>query len=164
MKTFILTTSLFFMVLSIQAQQITKQITFSMGDVKTMQNGNYDIIRLKNTSIIVGEEYAGKPQLPVAHVNILLPKGATVTNVSITGQPSQVLGSFNIYPAQPPAYTNFEAPPAFVEQDAAVYASNAIYPQNPLLKYSTHVFREYSFVGIDFVPFSYRSQSGCLKL
>lgn len=93
-----------------------------------------------------------------------MPKGATAINISITGQRTQIPGSFNIYPAQPPHYPNFEAPPDFVEQDATVYATNTEYPQNPLLEYSTHVFREYSFVSIDFVPFSYQPQSGQLKL
>ena len=122
--------------LTAQAQQITKQVSFSINDVETSQLNGYNIVRLGNASVLEGGEYVGKPQLPVAHVNILLPKGATATAVAINGQFTQLSGNFNIYPAQPPAYTNFEAPPAFVGQNATTYASIAMYPQNPLLNYS----------------------------
>ncbi len=157
----------FFVLLSMamQSQQITQQFNFSQNELEITPLDSYDLIRLTNQGFLTGEENAGKPQLPVAHYNILLPQGATATNVSITvQQEQQITGGFNLYPAQLPAYPNFEDPPAFVAQDLAIYNSNTQFPQDYLLDFSTNGFRDYNYVSVSFIPFKYLPQSQQLFL
>ncbi len=157
----------FFVLLSMamQSQQITQQFNFSQNELEITPLDSYDLIRLTNQGFLTGEENAGKPQLPVAHYNILLPQGATATNVSITvQQEQQITGGFNLYPAQLPAYPNFEDPPAFVAQDLAIYNSNTQFPQDYLLDFSTNGFRDYNYVSVNFIPFKYLPQSQQLFL
>jgi hypothetical protein len=76
---------LIFMSGAIMAQQITQQFTFSLNDVHTTQNGEYDMVSLPGLyDHLRGEEDAGKPQLPVKQFKLLLPQGASATNISLT--------------------------------------------------------------------------------
>lgn len=166
MKNFISLLYIGLLLLSISAQaQISEQVNFSLNEVEIIQTNNYDRVYLKDGTLLTGESYVGQPQLPVAQVNILLPKGATATNVSITGsQQTQILGNFNIYPVQIPRTLGNNIKIPFVESKPTIYASNNSFPQNPLLSYSTHIYREYSYAEINFIPFSYLAQSGQLYL
>lgn len=117
---------LIFMNGAIMAQQITQQFTFSLNDVQTTQNGEYDMVSLPVLyDHLRGEEDAGKPQLPVKQFKLLLPQGASATNVSLTINTEQQLsGSFYLYPVQLPIYPNFEDPPPFVDPSAPVYVDH----------------------------------------
>ena len=110
---------------AIHAQQITQQFTFSQNDLQITQSGDYDVISLTDESFLQGEENAGKPQLPVKQFKLLLPQGASATNINLTiNTEQQLAGSFYLYPVQLPVYPNFEDPPPFVEPDPAIYNSD----------------------------------------
>lgn len=148
-----------------QAQQLTQTFNYSQNELVLSQNNNYDIINYTEAMHLEGDEFAGQPQLPVLSVSVLLPQGATATTISISIQQEiQLAGTFNIYPAQPPAYPNFEVSPAFVAQDPAIYTINTPFPQEPLLEYTNHRFRDYNYVSISFIPFKYLPQNQQLFL
>lgn len=153
------TTTLWMLLLvgsALYAQQITYQMNFSTNDVEISEIDGYDHIALVNQDQLQGEENAGEPQLPVKYFNLLLPQGATASSVNISvGQETQIVGNFDLYPVQLPAYPNFEEPPPFVGQDPTIYGSNTPYPQNNLLYYSNSVYRDFNFVSIAFIPFKY---------
>lgn len=148
---------LIFMCGTIMAQQITQQFTFSLNDVHTTQNGEYDIVSLPGLyDHHWGVEYTGKPQLPAKQFKLLLPQGASATNVSLTiNSEQQLSGSFYLYPVQLPVYPNFEDPPPFVDPNTVIYNSNNAYPANYILEYETSGFRDYNYVTISFIPFRY---------
>ncbi len=141
---------------SVMAQQITKQFSFSENDIQTIQSGEYDIIRLSGTDYLEGEEHAGKPQLPVKHFKLLLPQGASATDIdlSITSE-QQLTGNFYLYPVQLPVYPNFSNPPTFVEPDATIYNSNNPFPTDYIIEYGNCGFRDYNYVTVNFTPFRY---------
>lgn len=151
--------------LNIQAQQLTQQATYSVNDVDIQQVDGYDVINLSGAPHVEDENNAGDPQLPVATLNLLLPQGATVTGINITiGQETQLTGSFNLFPMQPPSYPDFSDPLPFVPQKTAVYNSNDPFPLEPLLSYEVHGFRDYTYISISYIPFRYLPASGELYL
>lgn len=138
------------------AQQIAQQFTFSTNDLELSQNDGYDYVSFQGGNELDDENDAGSPQLPVKYFNLLLPAGGIATNVSlIVGQETQLSGSFNIYPVQLPKYPNFEEPPPFVGQNPTIYGSSTPFPQNHVVDYKTHTYRDYTFVSIAFIPFKY---------
>lgn len=150
---------------ALNAQQLTQSFTFLPMDVQTSRTGIYDVVMLEEESYLLGEEYAGEPQLPVKQFNLLLPQGASATNVQLTiNSQQQLVGSFYLYPVQLPVYANFEDPPPFVEPDSAIYGSDNPYPTDYFFEYSTSGFRDYNYVTINFTPFSYLPLSGQLFL
>jgi hypothetical protein len=141
---------------AINAQQMTQQFSFSQSEVQTTQNGEYDVVRLTGDDYLLGEEYAGKPQMPIKQFKLLLPQGASATDVSLTMNSEQQLpGSFYLYPVQLPVYPNFEDPPPFVEPDPAIYNSNDPFPSDYIFEYETNGFRDYNYVLVRFTPFRY---------
>jgi len=140
----------------INAQQITHQFTFSQNDVQISQSGVYDLVRITDENYLHGEENAGKPQLPVKQFKLLLPSGASATNVSLTiNSEQQITGSYYLYPVQLPVYPNYDDPPMFIGPDSSIYNNNTPFPENYIIDYSTHGFREYNYVLINFTPFRY---------
>jgi len=122
---------LIFMGGAIQAQQITQQFTFTSNDVQTVQSGGFDVVGLPDDSYLQGEEHAGRPQLPLIQFKLLLPQGASASDVILTINSEQQLpGNFYLYPVQLPVYPNFSNPPDFVGPDTAIYNSNSPFPGN----------------------------------
>ncbi len=149
----------------IQAQQLTRQISYSVNNVDVQQVDGYDVINLANAMHLEDEDIAGNPQLPVITINLLLPQGAAMTGVSINvGQESQLAGSFNLFPAQPPSYPDFSESLPFVQQKTSVYNSNDPFPEESLLSYEVHGFRDYTYISISYIPFRYIPASGELYL
>ncbi|MBM3315939.1 hypothetical protein FJY71_08935, partial [candidate division WOR-3 bacterium] len=71
----------------------------------------------------------GKPMLPEAVYNVLVPARATVTSVKVTpADPEQIAGTYRIHPAQQPVTVSARTSPPFVPPDAAVYQSDRPYP------------------------------------
>jgi len=150
---------------AIYAQQITQQFSFSQNDVQPVKSGEYDIVSLPETDFLQGEENAGKPQLPVKYFKLLLPQGASATNVSISiNSEQQLQGNFYLFPVQMPLYTNFDDPPAFVEPDPTIYNSNNPFPENYIVNYETSGYRDYNYVTVSFIPFRYIPLSRQLHL
>ena len=141
---------------TLTAQQITQQFTFTQNDLQISQSEGFDIVTLTQDDYLNGEIYAGKPQLPLKHFKLLLPKGASATGVNISiNSEQQIAGSFYLYPVQMPVYPNYESPPSFVEPDPTVYNSNNPFPADNILAFENNGFRDYNYVSISFVPVKY---------
>lgn len=166
MRRFIIFLSAFLLMSGmLRTQEITQQFTFTLSDVETTQTDNYDVVSLPDMDHLYGEEYAGQPQLPVKHFKMLLPKGATATDVNLTiNAEQQLTGNFYLYPVQLPKYPNFEEPPAFVEPDSAIYNSDIPFPDNYVFDYNTSGFRDYNYVNVSFASFRYIPLSRQLHL
>src|SRR5699024_9334123 len=165
MKTFTSLLCMMFLFLVFYSQaQISKQINFSTNDVTTRQITTQDRISMPNTHLLYGEGHVGQPQLPVKTINLALPQNAKATSVSIaTGQLTSIQGTFDIPLVQPPKIMGAHTKPsARPKQNDAVYCENASFPGDPLLSFSNHQSREYSYVSVNFIPFSYKPQSGQL--
>jgi len=113
----------------VQAQQLTQQVTYSVNDVDIQQVDGYDVVSVANAVHIDDEDSPGDPQLPVATLNLLLPQGSTVSGVTISaGQESQLSGSFNLFPVQPPSYPDFSGSLPYVPQKtSALFIENLNY-------------------------------------
>jgi len=105
---------------------------FEISDVR-LKATSIDGIRY--TSVVLANngslslEQPGFPDLPIKLVNISVPDNSTeieltVTAVSLAFLPDTV----DIYPAQPPAPLNGEAPPAFVKADSGIRSAKGLYP------------------------------------
>lgn len=141
---------------NLMAQHITQQFAFSPTNVQTTQIDSFDVVNLPEIEHLWGEEYAGKPQLPVKQFKLLLPQGASATNVTLTVNNEQLLpDSYYLYPVQLPVYPNFEDPPPFVEPDPAIYNSTNPFPANYIHGFETSGFRDYNYVTVSFMPFRY---------
>lgn len=158
LATFIITTN------SLYAQ-LTQIINFSQSEVSFSQNGAYDVVSLPNTNYLHFNGYAGQPQLPIKSVSLLLPSGAKATAVSMAILSNQqITGSYNLYPNQPPTFSNSEEPPAFVEPDPTIYNTNTDFPANPIYGFNTQTYRDYTMVNISFCPFVYKPLAKELSL
>ena len=73
----------------------------------TPEPGGFDLVMLKDRDAIYPQDEPGTPWLPAKYVNILIPEGAKVTDVSVVafGEVKLVSG-LNAYPVQPPAALN----------------------------------------------------------
>jgi hypothetical protein len=108
------------------AGTVTKTVTFESADLHITQANGYDVVRLGDLAS-TGE--TGRPQLPEAVFNVVVPAGATVTDVKVTAaDPYQLPGSFRVHPAQPPVQLSSRTRPEFVRPDAGTYSSSAPYP------------------------------------
>ncbi len=76
----------FYFVLSVGAQSITRQFTFSAGEIIHHTSDLYDVISLPDASPLEGEAHAGLPQLPVRNISILLPEDAIATQITLSVQ------------------------------------------------------------------------------
>lgn len=112
--------------LFVQAMAVSYSGSFGMSDLQfsTGERG-YDTVMmngLKNIGVI------GAPQLPVKHLNFIIPPGMDVDNISIVSNTQTLSNTYNIIPVQPQIPTSDEwQQGTFVEPDS-IYYSLPIYP------------------------------------
>ncbi|MCD6594768.1 hypothetical protein J7L68_03745, partial [bacterium] len=110
------------------ADFITYRVNFKTDELKYSKIDNYDIVYLKNSTIF---SKIGAPSLPKIAIKLLIPPGATATNVEIVSfEKIELPGKYNIYPAQPPQKISQQVQCDFVPQDKEIYSSNKPYPNN----------------------------------
>lgn len=90
MKTIILCLGMLMATIVMHAQQVSHQLNLSTNDITIVQTSEYDAVSIQDANPLVGQEHAGKPGLPVMHINLLLPAGAVATGVNISGSHSQL--------------------------------------------------------------------------
>jgi len=108
------------------AGTVTRTITFDRRDLRITPVNGYDVLELAdfNTTLELG-----KPMMPEAVFNVLIPPTATVTG--ITAEPlasEEIPGTFRVYPVQEPVPISAKTAPRFIPADAATYSSTAPYP------------------------------------
>jgi hypothetical protein len=108
----------------------------------------------------------GLPAIPSRVLAIAMPPGTKAAGVSIEGiEWYEVPGSYTIEWGQEPLpsdTTQAETPPA-TQADAAVYNSDAVFPEQPVLLQGTGRMRKYSIADIRISPVRYYPQSGRIE-
>lgn len=108
------------------AGSISRTFTFDASNLVFSRANGFDIVELAGHNMTLE---VGKPMLPEAVFNLLIPANATVTSVTVdVSAPEPVAGSYRIHPAQEPVPLSSRASPAFVPPDPATYASTRPYP------------------------------------
>ncbi|MEA3432003.1 MAG: C25 family cysteine peptidase [candidate division WOR-3 bacterium] len=104
---------------------VTHNVYFSSSDLTFRQEKGYDIVELKGCNLM---DVVGEPMLSVRYMNLIIPAGNKVSRIEFPLANSQNIGTYNIYPAQPPIPVSSSEPPEWVEPDPLVYSSDEPYP------------------------------------
>jgi hypothetical protein len=109
--------------------EIRQPVQFHQSEFKFDKIDQYDNVWIIDGSAL---NHPGKPMLPAREIQIALPAGMKVENVSVTDiRSSRLPGDYNIYPAQEPRRTGFSISNApFIEPDSKIYTSNNPFPAN----------------------------------
>jgi len=144
------------------AGTVTRTLTFDSRDLQFSEANGYDVVQLSDCVTTLD---LGKPMLPEAVFNVLVPAGATVTDIRVTPLATQEIpGFFNIHPVQKPVVLSSTETPEFVEPDPAVYSSNQPYPSEILSGFRTGTKSEYRICGFGLRPLAYIPSTGKLTL
>jgi hypothetical protein len=107
----------------------------------------------------VRADAVGAPVLPVDAVTVVLPAGRRVERLEVLGAPRALGGSYRLAWGQPPVPIGQPpGPPA--EADAALYASDALYPAAPVTLAREGLFRGYRLANLLVRPLQVRPASG----
>lgn len=115
-------TALFLAALGAEAKdaQVKRSFHFNVKDLTFEEKGEYDLVSLKGC--VFPEDEPGTPLLPALYVNILVPAGSTVKDVTATVQKEELVGTdFNIYPAQTPTPLDENIKPLFTKKNEEAY-------------------------------------------
>ncbi len=105
---------------------ITKTLDFSRNDILITEANGFDVVQMRGCVTTLER---GKPALPVAVVNVVVPAHATVAEVKVTPLASEELaGVYRVHPAQEPVVLSAKSLPDFVAPDPVVYSSSQPYP------------------------------------
>jgi hypothetical protein len=110
-----------------QSAELRQEVEFSVQDLVFAASQGFDLVYLKGCEIS-GEP--GKPQLPVKLIQIVLPSGSEVEEVTTASVRSELLsGEFSVFPAQPPRVLSLSGPPGpLVRPQPQVYRQSREYP------------------------------------
>lgn len=154
------------MAIAIVAQgQVTYTATFngnnlSFESVSAPDGNTYSQVLL--SGVIGNTSDAGKPQLPLRTLQLMIPFGKEVTNIvcsNIVTQSFQL--NHNVYPA--PTYD--ATGQVFAAPDLLVYQSSNAFPAQPIIGWRQDYFDgNNNIVSVGLCPFEYYPKTGLLKL
>ena len=154
------------MAIAIVAQgQVTYTATFngnnlSFESVSAPDGNTYSQVLL--SGVIGNTSDAGKPQLPLRTLQLMIPFGKEVTNIvcsNIVTQSFQL--NHNVYPA--PTYD--ATGQVFAAPDLLVYQSDNAFPAQPIMGWRQDYFDgNNNIVSVGLCPFEYYPKTGLLKL
>ncbi len=154
--------SLFMLAVLAYPASIVQTVTFSPADLNFSQANGFDVITL-NGALSTAEE--GKPLLPMANVNLLIPPSAEIKDVRIRSfDRYEVPGVFYIHPVQTPRPLSIQNPPPFVQPDPTVYASDQAYPATIASVVPSGCMSGYRIAGVKVCPVQYTPANGKLVL
>lgn len=105
---------------------ITRTLEFDRADVLITEANGFDVVQMHKFAS-TGDP--GKPSLPLATFNIVVPPSASVTGIEVIDEESVALpGIYRLHPAQPPVPLSATSQREFVPPDEAVYTSAKPYP------------------------------------
>lgn len=115
----------FALCLSVLLSAVSHDISFNIADLEfTQEERGYDVIHMNELEATIKK---GEPELPVKYINLIIPCGMEVDDISITAQQQNIEGSFTVNPSAGPILPPSEIPePA--EPNPAIYNSSNIYP------------------------------------
>lgn len=112
--------------LILQAGVINTTLRFSQDQLSVYQKNGFDIPQLANYGSI---SEIGKPLLPEAVFNVLVPSSATVTKIEIvSAKKIELPVQYEIHPVQTPRPISSDEPIKFVAPDENTYKSSEFYP------------------------------------
>jgi len=138
------------------------RLSFSLGELSFERAADYDVVKLPDAHLM---NRIGEPALPVRNVYVAIPDNVQVTGVELTScHVSDISGSYNIYPAQPPVPMKKDAKPgAFVQPNALIYGSTSPYPENVIKYVGTGSLGGQRIAMLQVFPVQYLPSSGVLK-
>jgi hypothetical protein len=115
------------------SSSVEHTLNFSVSDLSFSQSKGYDIVELDDASLM---DAVGEPMLPVKHINLIIPGGHVVSEVTFSTLTCDTLsGTYLIYPAQYPVVMSgtgglpqVREEPAWVDPDSAIYSQSTPYP------------------------------------
>ncbi len=134
------------------AGEIVLDFSFRPADLSYVEAGGFTAVGLEGCT--APEERPGTPSLPAKFVNVLIPSGAEVTDVSATVTETIVRKGITVRPTQPPRSPSLPPPP-FAGADPAVYAQAAKWPANSAEGVGTNRMRGYTFASVRLNPVRY---------
>ena len=136
------------------AGTITEEITFSRKDLIFEQERGYDLVYLPGATMLMD---FGKPALPRISIKLLIPPGATATDIEIVSvEKEKISGEYNIYPAQPPQKISHKSPAiSFIQPVNEVYHSNNTYPGELFSSIHNGTKCGYRIASFQFYPLQY---------
>jgi hypothetical protein len=144
------------------AGSVTVNLSFSGADLTFEKYQGYDVVSLANQ---YHTSDPGKPMLPLAMYQMLIPPDAEVTGVEVVSREQQDLaGNYRILPAQKPSPLAALPQPEFVKPDPKTYQSAAPYPGQTAAIVQSGCMGGYRLAGVNVVPLQYVPTSGKLTL
>ncbi len=118
----------------VKADYYHQTFIFEKGDLKfeklseLSKQTDYDLVIYNELEM---SQEIGKPQLPVEIVQLALPEGKEIAEITVKSIESEYLaGDYFIAPAQPPKIlSKSDEPTEFVQPDKDTYSSNTPYPE-----------------------------------
>ncbi|MEO0077969.1 MAG: C25 family cysteine peptidase [candidate division WOR-3 bacterium] len=144
------------------AGTVVKTVSFDPADVKISRVDGYDVVQLADCNVMLD---LGKPMLPEAVFNVIVPATATVTGINVEpAMPEKLPGTHLVYPAQPPVILSSRTRPEFVPPDPSVYSSSSVYPAELVQWSQTGTKSGWRVCGFLVRPMSYVPATGELTL
>ena len=139
-------------------------ITTADSDLVFSKVAGYDLVEVVGDKCSL-EGDPGTPWLPVCNLHILIPPGSKASKVMAVVEDEAVQqGRYDIYPAQPAVPVSSAGPQAFVQPDAAVYASASPLRSVVAELVDTVVMRGYRVAVVRVYPVDYTPAKGRLVL
>ena len=137
-------------------ENLSISLSFDQKDLSIIQFKGFDVVGLKDT--VFPEDEPGTPMLPARYINILIPSGAEVTDVTAQAE-NEIVAAENllIYPVQPPVPLS-KNPVGFTNPDLGAYANTEL---KPLVQYTnTQKMRGLTFVPVRVNPVRLKGSTG----
>ena len=144
-----------------RAGEVSLDFSFDPAGVTYTVQGVYEKVHLAG-GVLPGDP-SGTPWLPSTYVNVLIPSGATVTDVRAEGAEILLRDNITVLPAQPPQKRS-GARNAFVPALASAYAQADKLPAALAAATGEHTMNGYSFVSVRLNPVRYIAASKQLFL
>ena len=134
--------------------QYSGSIITNQNDIVYKVSNSYDVIWLQNCEF---NSELGAPQMPIMYKKYVIPYDATVSGITITSSvKTELQGSYNIYPVQPPAIPDGRPASDFVEPLPSIYQSMTPYPNITGEIKEVNFFMDYKIVTVAFHPIEYQ--------
>ena len=144
-----------------RAGEVSLTFSFDPNDVTYAVQGAYEKVHLAE-AVLPGDP-PGTPWLPAKYVNVLIPSGATVTDVRAEGNEVLLRDDIAVLPAQPPQKRSGSRN-AFVPALASAYAQADKIPTSLASAAGEHTMSGYSLVSVRLNPIRYIAASKQLFL
>ncbi len=144
------------------AGTIVRTFQFDTRDLEFTQANGYDVIHFSD---FITTLEPGKPMLPAAVVNMLIPPTATATEIRVTPlDPYEIPGTYRIHPVQTPVPVSSSTTPPFIPPDPSTYSAKTPYPDKLVDWVHTGTKSEFRICGFVLHPLSYVPATGKLTL